>query len=196
VRRRLGLLAAAGAVVLALAGCSSDSLADQYREGSGKDYIAGDGSVATYSIDSRTDPVAFSGETEDGETYDSADSLGEVVVVNFWYAQCPPCRAEARDLESIANETAPDGVGFVGVNVRDEAATAQAFNDQFGVTYPSILDYQDASVQLAFSANIPPNAMPATLILDREGRVAARILGQADPSTLRTLITETAAEAA
>ncbi|MFD1715273.1 TlpA family protein disulfide reductase [Amnibacterium flavum] len=188
-------IVAVAAALLLLAGCSSDPLADQYREGSGKDYIAGDGTVETYSGASRGEPVSFGGETDDGSEFSSDDALGEVVVVNFWYAQCPPCRAEAADLQSLSDEFEPDGVQFVGVNTRDEAGTAQAFAKQFGVTYPSVLDYKEAGVQLAFSSSIPPNAVPTTLVLDRQGRVAARILGQVtEPTTLETIIRETAAE--
>lgn len=188
------LLAAAAALLL-LAGCSSDPLADQYREGSGKDYIAGDGTVETYSDTSRTDPVSFTGQTDEGAEFSSDDYLGKVVVVNFWYAQCPPCRAEARDLQSLSDEFDADGVQFVGVNTRDEAGTARAFAEQFEMTYPSVLDYKDAGVQLAFSSSIPPNAVPTTLVLDKKGRVAARILGQVtEPTTLETIVRETAAE--
>ena len=189
------LLATGTAALLLLAGCSSDPLADQYREGSGKDYIAGDGTVETYSDASRSDPVSFTGQTDEGAEFSSDDHLGEVVVVNFWYAQCPPCRAEARDLQTLSDEFEPDGVQFVGVNTRDEAGTARAFAEQFEMTYPSVLDYKDASVQLAFSSSIPPNAVPTTLVLDKKGRVAARILGQVtEPTTLETIVRETVAE--
>jgi len=188
----------AGVAVLAallLAGCSSDPLADLNSEGSDKGYIAGDGTVQTFEPEAREEPVEFSGTTDEDEEFDSSDELGEVVVVNFWYAQCPPCRAEARDLEALSERFEADGVQFVGVNTRDEAGTARSFATEFGVSYPSILDYQDAGVQLAFSSNIPPNAVPTTLVLDREGRVAARILGQVtEPSILDTIIRDTVAE--
>lgn len=194
IRRRATAAVGAAALVLLLAGCAGDPLAEQYREGSGKDYIAGDGTVEVFSPESRTDPVEFEGQTVDGETFSSADEQGDVLVVNFWYAQCPPCRAEARDLEAISSAAA-EGIQFVGVNTRDEAGTARSFEEEFGVTYPSILDYQQAGVQLAFSSSIPPNAVPTTLVLDREGRVAARILGQVtEPSILETIIRETVAE--
>lgn len=183
------------AAALALAGCASDPLADQYRAGSNKGYIAGDGTVETYPLDDREGAASFSGETETGETISSEDLAGNVAVLNFWYAACPPCRAEARDLEALNQQFLPDGVRFVGVNVRDEGGTAIAFADTFGVTYPSILDYRTAAVQLAFSDTIPPNAVPTTLVLDRQGRVAARILGQvSEPSILETIIRDTVAE--
>ena len=194
--RKLTTLLVAGAAVIALGltGCSSDPLAEQYREGSNKNYIAGDGSVTEITLENRGDVITFSGTTETGATVSSADYLGNVLVVNFWYAGCAPCRAEAPDLEQVYTETAPSGVNFLGVNVRDQAATIDSFNVRFGITYPSIID-QDGQAQLAFAAQVPPNAVPTTLILDAQGRVAARILGQLkDPSILSTLITDIAAE--
>ncbi len=188
------LVAGAAAIALSLTGCSSDPLADQYREGSNKNYIAGDGSVTEIVLDNRGEPITFTGTTETGETVSSADYLGNVLVVNFWYAGCAPCRAEAPDLEQVYTETAPQGVNFLGVNVRDQAATAISFNERFGITFPSIMD-QDGKAQLAFSSQVPPNAVPTTLILDAQGRVAARILGQIkDASILSTLIRDIAAE--
>jgi thiol-disulfide isomerase/thioredoxin len=194
---RLARVMISGAAVLALSltGCSSDPLAEQYREGSNKNYIAGDGSLTEIAQENRGESIIFSGTTEIGETVSSADYLGNVLVVNFWYAGCAPCRAEAPDLEQVYKESSPEGVNFLGVNVRDQAATAISFNERFGITFPSIID-QDGQAQLSFASEVPPNAVPTTLVLDAQGRVAARILGQiTDPSILSTLIRDTAAEA-
>lgn len=188
------LVAGAAILALTLTGCSSDPLAEQYREGSNKNYIAGDGSVTEILLENRGEPITFSGTTETGEKVSSQQYLGNVLVVNFWYAGCAPCRAEAGDLEEVYQETAPSGVNFLGVNVRDQAATAVSFNERFGVTYPSIMD-QNGQAQLSFASQVPPNAVPTTLVLDAQGRVAARILGQLqDPSILLTLINDVAAE--
>jgi peroxiredoxin len=195
-RRRLApLLAGLAAGALLLSGCSSDPLADQYREGSNKGFIAGDGSVTEIALADRGEAIEFSGVTETGETVMSADTQGEVLVVNFWYASCAPCRAEAADLQSINAQFENEGARFLGVNVRDQAPNAIAFNETYSVTYPSVLDVDTGAMQLAFSGSIPPNAVPTTLVLDAEGRVAARILGQVtSPSILETLIRDTIAE--
>ena len=188
------LIAGVAALVLTLTGCSSDPLAEQYREGSNKNYIAGDGSITEINLENRGDVISFTGTTETGETVNSADYLGNVLVVNFWYAGCAPCRAEAPDLEQVYQETSPSGVNFLGVNVRDQAPTIDTFNSRFGITYPSVID-QDGQMQLAFASQVPPNAVPTTLILDAQGRVAARILGQLkDPSILKTLVSDIAKE--
>jgi thiol-disulfide isomerase/thioredoxin len=184
------------ALSLSLTACSSDPLAEQYRAGSGKNYIAGDGTITEIAPENRGAPVVFSGTNEVGEDLDSSAFAGSVTVVNFWYAGCAPCRAEAPLLERALEATTATGVAFVGVNVRDQAETVVTFNKQFGVTYSSIIDTEGAT-QLSFATNVPPNAVPTTLILDRQGRVAARILGAlSDASILTTLVTDISAETA
>jgi thiol-disulfide isomerase/thioredoxin len=197
MRRRLIPLVVAGILASAvlLAGCASDPLAEQYREGSNKGYIAGDGSVTEIAADQRGSAVEFRGSTENGDTVTSADYAGQVLVVNFWYAGCAPCRAEAPDLQKLNEEFEGKGASFLGVNVRDQSANAIAFNQGYGITYRSVMDVNDGNMQLAFSGSIPPNAVPTTLVLDAKGRVAARILGQiAAPSILETLVRDTIAE--
>ena len=196
--RRVTALAAAAALMLStgilLAGCATDPLAEQYRAGSNKNYIAGDGSVMEIPQANRGEAIVYTGIAQDGSTVSSSDYAGQVQVVNFWYAGCAPCRAEADELEQVAQASANEGVSFVGVNVRDQALTAETFMQKFGISYPSIID-QNGQVQLAFSSNVPPNAVPTTLVLDRQGRVAARVLGQiTEASILQSLIDTVAKE--
>ena len=195
--RRASTLALAAAVIV-LAGCtSSDPLAQQYREGTGQGYISGDGAYTVIAEADRGEPVEFSGLIENGDAVSSDDYRGDVLVVNFWYAGCPPCRLEAADLETLSQRFAADGVSFLGVNIYDQAPTALSFAEEFGVTYPSILDVNDGSVRLAFAGQVAPNAVPTTLVLDQQGRVAARISGLlTEPSVLRSMITDVLAEAA
>ncbi|QIM15364.1 TlpA family protein disulfide reductase [Leucobacter insecticola] len=199
-RRARAALAASVIAAFTLTGCGggdgSADLAKQWEESSEKGYIAGDGSTISIPASERTSAVEFSGETDLGSVYGSADTLGSVTVVNFWYAGCAPCRAEAPDLEEAYQKFAPEGVKFLGVNTRDQVAQAQQFAEQFGIEYPSIIDNAGGrAVQRAFAGQVPLNAVPTTLVLDTEGRVAHRVLGQlADVSQLRTLIEETLAE--
>ncbi|RWZ59718.1 redoxin domain-containing protein [Labedella populi] len=189
------LAAIAGVALLALTGCTNDPLADQYREGSGKGYIAGDGSWTEIPAVERDEPVEFAGVDQNGDEVTSDDFAGEVLVVNFWYAACAPCRAEAPDLVELSGQYEGQGASFLGVNVRDQADTAIAFDETYGIEYPSIIDTNDGAVKLAFSGSVPPNAVPTTLVLDAEGRIAARIVGQIrDASILDTLIRDTIAE--
>ena len=82
----------------------------------------------------------------------------------------------------------PSKVQFVGVNVRDSAATALAFDRAFGITYTSIIDNNSGAVVLAFTGVVSPQAVPTTLVIDRKGRVAARVLGRMQPSILSAMI--------
>ena len=195
-RRRVlssSLLAALGAAVLA--GCASgDPLAQQAKAGDNKNYIAGDGSVTEYAAAERKPPVVLTGELYDGTVVDSRDWEGKVIVLNFWYAACAPCRLEAPRLEALWNEFKPKNVLFYGVNVRDEEPAAAAFERTFGITYPSMQD-KNGGILLAMTQYVPPQAVPSTLVLDKQGRVAARILGLADQSILKSLIAGAAAGA-
>jgi peroxiredoxin len=119
-----------------------------------------------------------------GDGVDVAHLRGEVVVLTTWYAACPPCRAEAPDLVEL---DALDGVAVVGINAEDDAGTAQAFERTFGVTYPSIAD-DDGQAIAALQGLVAVNAVPTALILDAEGRVAARTVGRVEPSTLAALV--------
>ena len=156
---------------------TSDALAEQYRDGSGANYISGDGAITVLAPESRTDSVQFEGDLDTGEFFSSSDYAGSVIVVNFWYAGCPPCRVEAADLESLHQQFLADGVAFVGVNIFDQAPTALTFANEFGVSYGSIMDVETGSVRLAFAGQVAPNAVPTTLVLDKQGRVSARISG-------------------
>ncbi|WAC67342.1 TlpA disulfide reductase family protein [Agrococcus sp. SL85] len=188
MRRRSRLAAAVAAAALALVGCASSEGGVEQNVGD-IGYIAGDGYVTEIPVDQRSAPAAFSGPLVTGGEFDSSE-LDGVAVVNFWYAGCPPCRIEAPVLAELHAELG-DEVDFLGVNTRDGAAQAQTFERDFGIEYPSILDDETAQAQLAFSGIVAPNAVPTTLVLDAEGRVAARVSGAVeDTSILATLLRE------
>lgn len=180
--------ALAVALPFSLSACANDSLADQFRAGDNKNYIAGDGTVSEFAAENRGKSIAWSGETESGGLLKSDQLSGVVVVMNFWYAGCAPCRAEAPDLVAVNNMFVGKNVQFVGINVRDTAETARAFDRNFGITWPSIIDAQSGSAVLAFTGVVTPQAVPTTLVIDKQGRVAARVLGQIEKSTLKALI--------
>ena len=175
-----------------LAGCTATALQSQYQNSDNKGYIAGSGVTEIKPAD-RKAPVVFSGKTEDGTSFSSTAHKGDVIVVNFWYAGCPPCRLEAKDLQKLNTQFQGKSVDFIGVNTRDDGPSAKSFDTTFGITYPSILDSDSGKVQLAFSGAYRPNSTPTTLILDQQGRVAARIEGPINdqPSTVSTLIQST-----
>jgi thiol-disulfide isomerase/thioredoxin len=187
MKRALAVLGTAS--LLLLAGCTST---DGIAGVDGGGYISGDGSVLVVPAADREDVPAWGGDTVDGERIESAD-LDGVTVLNFWYASCPPCRVEAPDLETV-HQDYPD-VNFVGVNIRDSAANAGAFEKEFDVSYDSILDVSTRDVLSAFAGQVPPSAVPTTLVLDADGRVAARISGQLpSATTLADIVDDVLAE--
>ncbi len=145
--------------------------------------------MTQYAVSERKAPVVFTAKLFDGATLSSSAWAGKVAVLNFWYAACSPCRLEAPRLEALWQEFKPGGVLFYGVNVRDEQPAAAAFERTFGITYPSVQD-KDGGVLLAMTQFVPPQAVPTTLVIDKTGKVASRILGLADQSTLKSLISD------
>ncbi len=193
--RRLLPVALAALLVSGLAACTSDPLADQYRAGDNKGYIAANGfQTAEIAPADRGEPVEFAGVTESGDEVTSADYAGRVLVVNFWYAACGPCIVEAPRLEEAAESFAGDEVAFLGVNTYDQAATALSFAKENGVSYPSVIDVNGGEVKLAFAGKAPLSATPTTLVLDRDGRVAARIIGELAEASILEAIVQTVLE--
>ncbi|TQL44980.1 thiol-disulfide isomerase/thioredoxin [Homoserinimonas aerilata] len=189
----------AGAVALAavvlLAGCTGDPLAERYGNGGSDNRTSNDGAITEIAPENRGDAPTFEGTTDAGGTVSSDDYAGEILVVNFWYAACGPCRAEAPDLEALFQEHKDSGVSFLGVNTLDQSATALAFARNYGISYPSVMDGDTGEVRLAFAGQASPSAVPTTLVLDKKGRVAVRFLGQITaPSNLDTVIRELLAE--
>ena len=182
MRTVIPLLAAS----LLLVGCGSGA-----GDEAGTAFVAGDGSIVLIAPEERDAAPDLVGKTLDGEDFRLRDHLGEVVVLNVWASWCAPCRAEAPVLESAWREVRDEGVLFVGLDTRDTVAAAQAFVDAYDITYPNVVD-ADGRLQLLFSDTLPPQAIPSTLVVDREGRVAGRIIGRVTEATLRGLIDEVA----
>lgn len=190
---RLRFLAASlGAVVLlAVAGCSSESAS----EAADTSFVAGDGSIVLLDPAERAAAPDLAGTTLDGQQLSSARLAGDVLVVNVWASWCAPCRSEAPSLERLSKEFADEGVSFIGLNTRDSETSARSFVERFGITYPNVID-RDGVLQLGFRESLPPRAIPSTLVIDRSGRVAARVLGAVSESSLRGVIEAVADEKA
>ena len=188
--RRAVVATASTLAVAAITGCSADSGASEAAPDAG--YRAGDGSVTLFDTDERGEPVELAGDTLDGETWDSADHRGKVVVVNVWASWCGPCAKEAPHLVEIHEETKGEDVEFVGINFRESSKeTGRAQAQKWGFTWPSVYD---KSGQSALAMQGKMTATPSTAVLDGEGRIAAVVLGPVTTSTLVGLVEDTVAE--
>ncbi|WP_033313784.1 TlpA disulfide reductase family protein [Streptomyces iakyrus] len=128
------------------------------------------------------------GETLTGEQTALADYRGKIVVINVWGSWCAPCRAEAPHLKKVFEDTRGQGVAFLGINTRDATKTnALNFEKEFGITYPSLWDPAGRQL-LKFKGTISPSAIPSTVVIDREGRIAARALKALSETELRKMI--------
>ncbi len=140
-----------------------------------------------YPQDQRVKAPKLEGTTLDDKPFVLTDLAGDIVVINVWGSWCAPCRAETPDLVRLAKEDADRGVRFVGINTRDNADAAKAFVRIFNVPYPSVRD-NNGEVLLSFRDTIPTTVVPTTVVIDRDGQVAARIIGPVTYHTLKGLL--------
>ncbi|MFF4910814.1 TlpA family protein disulfide reductase [Streptomyces sp. NPDC001260] len=192
-RSRATLLAAtAAAAALTLSACSSGG-----TSGGGGDtnFVMGKDGISTVKKGERSAAPDLSGRTIDGNSLDVASYKGKVVVLNLWGSWCAPCRAEAPNLEKVSQDLKAKDVQFVGINTRDaQVANARAFEKQYGVSFPSLYD-PTGKLMLRFKkGTLNPQAIPSTLVLDRQGKIAARSLAALSEDKLRTMIDPVLAE--
>ena len=155
-------------------------------------FVSGDGTISRVPVTQREPAPQITGTTLDGKPWSSTSAQGRVLVYNVWGSWCAPCQKEAPALVRAANRTT-SVAQFVGLNTRDiGTAQAEAFVRNFEVPYPNLFD-PDGRLLLEFGHTLPPSAIPSTLIVDGEGRIAARVLGEATEATLVGLIDEIAA---
>jgi thiol-disulfide isomerase/thioredoxin len=178
------LLALALAATLALGGCGGES------GGSGGS-AGGLGALVEMKAADRKPAPDISGQLLDGGQFAMDSVRGQVLVVNFWASWCAPCRAEATDLEAVYQATRTHGVTFLGINVRDDRDRAKAFHAG-RTSYPSIFD-PAGRLALSFK-DVPPNTIPATLVVDRNGKLAVVIRTAITKSTLQPIVDRIAAD--
>jgi thiol-disulfide isomerase/thioredoxin len=190
---RRAVLAAVLTLVASLTGACTDLTGTE-----GKEWITGEGRIIEVPIEERAAPVTASGVDLDGNALDLEDYRGRVVVLNVWASWCPPCRAEMPLVVELANSYDEADVAFVGVDIRETGgqASAQSFVRSQGMPFPSFYD-PGSEVLLRLSDDLGPYSLPSTVVLDREGRLAALILGEIPGAISMTdVIDDVAAESA
>lgn len=175
-------------LMLAVTACSSGQQAAQDRQGQAG-FVSGNGNVSTFAPADRRQAPELTGKTLDDKTWTLSEQRGKVVVLNVWGSWCPPCRKEAPDLVAAAKELGPS-VQFIGLNTRDlDPAPARRFVQEFGVPFPSIYD-PDGKALLRFRGQISPKAIPTTLVIDKDGKVAGRVVGEVTKQTLLGMVAD------
>lgn len=182
---------------ITLTACGDTGGGSKPSGSSGGNYVTGASGVSTVARGKRTDAPKLDGATVDGKTLDTTALKGKVVVLNVWGSWCPPCRAEAPYFSQVSKELADAGkdVAFVGINVRDNSTqSARSFEENFGITYPSLYD-PDGKLMLRFpKGTLNPQSIPSTIVLDKDGRIAARTLVAINDKQLRAMIDPLLAE--
>ena len=195
-RRITAAAALPAAVAVLLSGCAGGPPRDSGQADSGIVQAADNGRVApgasvVYEVADRAAAPTLEGELLDGSRFDAASVKDMVVVVNFWASWCAPCRAEAGELNATAEATKDLGVRFVGINIRDGRDQARAFVEGREV-YPSLFD-PAGRVALGFT-DVSPNTIPATVVIDRRGRVAVVLRKVISQRELEPLVRQVAEE--
>ncbi|GAA3012405.1 TlpA disulfide reductase family protein [Streptomyces drozdowiczii] len=194
-RRRFTLLAAplaAAALALTLTACGSGN---QTSGGGDTNFVSGKGGIATAPKGERADAPDLDGETVDGKQLDLADYKGKVIVLNAWGSWCAPCRLESKYFNKVAKETKDQGVQFVGINTRDNSRNnALSFEKDHEVVYPSFYD-RTGKLLLRFpKGTFRLQSIPSTVVIDRDGKLAARVVGPLNDTQLRKMIDPLIAE--
>jgi thiol-disulfide isomerase/thioredoxin len=192
LRRTTVRIAAVLAATLVVVSCARTGADEQTRSAGQVGYPTVPRNLTRISPDHREELPSVSGPAlGSNRTISSQDYRGKIVVINVWGSWCPPCRKEAPDLQAASVET-KDTAQFIGITSKDyDPAPAEAFLRSFQITYPSIYD-PTGKVLLAFAGQLPPSAIPSTMIIDRQGRLAVRVLSEVSKITLVDMINDVA----
>ncbi|MFM1986802.1 MAG: Thiol-disulfide oxidoreductase ResA [Actinomycetota bacterium] len=168
-----------------LTACASPNASIQNSGDAG--FISGDGSATFLKVEERESAPKLQATSFNGETIDLNSYKNKVIVLNVWGSWCAPCRKEAKEIQDLYLKNKSSGVEFIGINIRDSKVSAEKFISNFEITYPNIYD-RDGVLLLGFKDSLPANAIPSTVLIDKNGLVAARQLGPIDRALIQGFI--------
>jgi thiol-disulfide isomerase/thioredoxin len=189
-RRRAVVSLAAVAAVL-LAGGVTMAFTAGGGMPAGESYVDGNPATVEYKAGYRPLVPGFSGTTVTGAPVSFSAYRGKAVVLNFWGSWCSPCHAEGPTLATLSAKYSRTGVAFLGVDIQDTPVSAEEFEQEYGITYPSIND-PGGSIALAIRSAVLITDPPTTLVIDRTGHLAGVIRGTATYSVLNSMLSEVA----
>jgi thiol-disulfide isomerase/thioredoxin len=170
---------------LLLSACATPNASIQNSGEAG--FISGDGTATFLKIEERNSAPELIALDFNGNSIDLKNYKNKVVVLNVWGSWCGPCRKEASELQELYLKNKDSGVEFIGINIRDSRVAAEKFITNFGITYPNIFD-RDGVKLLGFKDTLPANAIPSTVLIDKDGKVAARQLGPIERALIQGFI--------
>jgi thiol-disulfide isomerase/thioredoxin len=170
---------------LLLTACATPNAAIQNSDEAG--FISGDGTATFLKVEDRNLAPELIALDFNGKEIDLKNYKNKVVVLNVWGSWCGPCRKEAKELQELYVKNKDSGVEFIGINIRDSKVSAEKFVTNFGITYPNIFD-RDGIKLLGFKDTLPANAIPSTVLVDKNGKVAARQLGPIERALIQGFI--------
>ena len=170
---------------LLLTACATPNASIQNSGEAG--FISGDGTATFLKVEERNPAPEFTALDFNGKAINLDNYKNKVVVLNVWGSWCGPCRKEASELQELYLKNKDSGVEFIGINIRDSKVSAEKFITNFEITYPNIFD-RDGVKLLGFKDTLPANAIPSTVLVDKNGKVAARQLGPIDRALVQGFI--------
>lgn len=188
----VALIAVLTVLGVLLSGCSGGN--DAVAQGDTFQFVSPGGKTTITYPESERKPIADLVGPDlvtDQQIDVDKDFAGKVTVINVWGSWCGPCRAEADDLETVYEQNKDKGVAFVGINLRDDRASAKDFVADRKVGYPSIYDFDGATLA---SMTTPTSVVPTTVVLDRKHRPAAVYLRTVSSDELGAMVEKVAAE--
>ncbi|MBO1337800.1 TlpA disulfide reductase family protein [Streptomyces sp. VRA16 Mangrove soil] len=191
-RRAAQLTVGAAAAALVLTACSGGGV---NGNGNNTNFVTSTGGISTVKKGDRSDAPVLTGKDLNGKRMSTADYKGKVLVVNIWGSWCSPCRAEAKYFSKVSEQTKDKDVQFIGINTRDARTdSAINFEKDYGITYPSFYDPSGKLLLKFKPGTLNPQGIPNTIVIDRDGKLAARSLKALNATSLHEMIDPVIAE--